>query len=197
MKKSLKKFITTAWLWLSLITPSFSQNTEKIISNTKNNLTQVLDYDTTKHNYYINRPAHLLSREILEKAMLFEINKIRADSWLQPLKLNSLLNQTAQKYAQYIYDNQWYDHFDKQHKSPKDRMKQNWYVWSLYLENLLSWGHTIKESIYSRMNSKDHKENILDKEIKEFWLGFYSTWNYRIKYNGIWVQDFWRPKEIK
>lgn len=61
--------------------------------------------------------------EIIRYHLFKEINTIRKQHGLQPLKQSVILNMTAQKHAKYMFENNRYEHDTKEGTSSRQRMK--------------------------------------------------------------------------
>lgn len=153
---------------------------EKNIKTTETTLFKDIDISNKTHKEIINIPAEYLPLETLRKHMLIEINKIRDSLWVESLlKINNKVNDCAQEYAKYMYNNNWFEHEDKQKKNHWDRLKKYWFDWKNITsssENLGKNQKTIYEILDSRLNwwSLPHREALLEKRDNEVWIWYYK-----------------------
>jgi|GEM_PF-1873199 len=78
-------------------------------------------------NVLIEKYGKEKATELIIYYMIEEINSIRQEHRLQPLKVDPILAKVAEDYAQYLADNNHYSHKDLQGKTPTDRAKKAGY----------------------------------------------------------------------
>lgn len=102
--------------------------------------------------------------------LLFEHNKIRKENFLPEFKYNPRLSASAtlKGYEMVIYD--CWSHYCPEGKSPWEFFKESFYEYVIAGENLAEGFFEVSDLMYAWMNSKTHKENILNKEYTE--IGF-------------------------
>jgi len=130
--------------------------------------------------------------EIIRYHFFQEINIIRKQYGLQPLPQNKILNTTAQKYAKYMFDNDWYEHHSKEWVTFDQRLNKAWYSSDLMAENIDEWFTSISKTIFDRLHEPWHKDVLLHKRIDEIGVGFYgwemNRWNFS-EWVGFFVMD--------
>jgi uncharacterized protein YkwD len=110
--------------------------------------------------------------EITQQCILIELNKIRSENWLPPLELDLNLMKWAQKYAEYMHENKWYNHVAKNWDNWEKRAKKAWYKWKYVRENIWFNFICIENAITGRKNSKGHFQTIIDPNLHFLWVGF-------------------------
>ena len=198
-KRSLKvsksvTFATTVVLVWSVFftTPSFAQQTQKKptaqkpttskqVSTRKNTAkTYAKAKDTTNYEAVkkikIWKVEEIYGKEktilIVQKCLLEEINKLRAEKKLQPLVMDTSLNKAAQLYADEIVVNKRFCHTWKGWTTPGSRGMAQWYPNDKIWENILYDWWSIENAIKDRIESSEHFENIMDSRFSRFWAGY-------------------------
>jgi len=62
--------------------------------------------------------------KLIRKHLLIEINNVREKNGLSKLTENPILSKTAQGYARYMFENDWYSHTSKQGENFSQRFKK-------------------------------------------------------------------------
>lgn len=97
-------------------------------------------------------------------------NEIRTNKNINILFLNELLCDTAQNHADWMAKNNKMVH-EHGNSTPSRRVTESGYQWDEVGENI-AYGYTsIDEVMKGWMNSKGHRDNILNKGYLEFGIG--------------------------
>ena len=175
-------FLAIAW-----INETLAQ--KNVYSNTKNELCETLWpnetlvrnkeslKETTNHDEFINTNIFELQEiywkerclQLINQHALIEINNIRKEYWKPELRIDENIRKFSQNRAQYLFENWLLDHWEWE-DNLANRLNRQWIRRTNCGENLWQWQMTIKRIIYSRMNSKGHKELLLDDYIQKMWL---------------------------
>ncbi|NLY70715.1 MAG: serine protease [Clostridiales bacterium] len=124
-----------------------------------------------------------------EQQVLELVNKERAAVGLPGLKMNADLAAVAEKKAEDMRDNNYFSHTSPTYGSPFDMMKQFGISYKAAGENIAKGQRTPEEVMNGWMNSKGHRENILNANFTEIGVGFVTDSNG----GTYWVQMFIRP----
>ena len=109
-----------------------------------------------------------------EKDILNDINKIREENNLKPLKLSKRLSSVATNYSREMADNSFFSHNSPINGTPYKRVLKSGVKFQKILENI-SKASNLCMSHHEIINSPGHLRNILDKDIDKIGLGiFYS-----------------------
>lgn len=102
--------------------------------------------------------------------LLFQHNKIRKENFLPEFKYNSRLSTSAslKGYEMVIYD--CWSHYCPEGKSPWKFFEESFYEFVIAGENLAEGFFEVNDVMDAWMNSKSHKDNILNSEFTE--IGF-------------------------
>ena len=100
-----------------------------------------------------------LSQE--EQEILDLANEYREQNGLEALKPLARLQQTAKIKAKDLVENEYFSHHSKQLGTPFEMLKANQVVYDIAGENLAG-NMTPKKAVESWINSKTHRENILE-----------------------------------
>lgn len=125
---------------------------------------------------------------IMRTEMLDIINNERVKIWIQPLRLNNKLNEVAQSYSEYMYENKYLNHIMPDGTKPSNRIARAGYTWLITGENIAKWYMTAIWAMDWWMNSSGHREIILNADFSEVGIGFS---------HGYWTQNFGAPEVAK
>jgi uncharacterized protein YkwD len=111
-----------------------------------------------------------------EKLIIELTNKERAKENLPPLKVNPILCSVARAHSTNMAKQEKIDH-NLDGKTPGMRTKEGGYNFEVCGENLGKGNkpYTVKLLMKDWMNSKDHREHILEKEFTEIGVGIMQT----------------------
>ncbi|MBA4541459.1 hypothetical protein H1164_00855 [Thermoactinomyces daqus] len=118
-----------------------------------------------------------------EKQVVDLVNQERAKYGLPALKIDSKLSRMARDKAQDMHDKHYFDHNSPTYGSPFDMMNKYGIQYNSAGENIAMGQPTPQEVVKDWMNSKGHRENILNKDFNYIGVGYVKDGNY-------WVQEF-------
>lgn len=151
---SMKKVITLLIILLVFLLWS----TQNVLGNTSFEIKRdLISLNLTYKNDFIN-----------------QINKYREEKWLHPLRENKLLNYTAYRYAQKMYNTSHFEHLDLDGLNSWDRVLKTGYDYMLVLENLWKWYYSVDWVLIWLKNSPWHNKNLLDPRVSEIGVWFYK-----------------------
>lgn len=133
----------------------------------------------------------LLAQSRYDAELLRLTNAERQKAGLPPLRLASKLGQAAQRHAEDMARNNFFDHKGSNGSQPSDRAKAAGYSFSYIGENIAAGRATPAETIRQWMSSPGHRSNILKREYTEIGFGYVSAPSTR--YRHYWVQVFGTP----
>ncbi len=156
-----------------------------------NGNTKTIDIDATAIQIDYPEDTKIITDELLNaidypKEVCDLVNLERQNEGLKPLTLDPTLNSLAQEKAEDMVKNNYFDHTSPTYGSPFDMMKQYGINFSAAGENIAFGQITSNDVMDSWMNSKGHRENILNKNFENIGIGMTQDSNGR-KY---WVQMF-------
>jgi uncharacterized protein YkwD len=125
-------------------------------------------------------------------AMLARVNAERAKEGRPPLELDPRLNEAAQRHAEDMLLNSYYNHFSPAGATPADRVRKSGYVPHLVAENIARGPFTVDEAVDNWMLSREHRANLLHPAFRHFGAGIAVGRN-SVGYTVLWVQDFAAP----
>ncbi len=119
-------------------------------------------------------------------------NAQRLQANLQPLTLNSKLNNSAQAHSQDMALNDFFDHKGSNGSSMSDRAIASGYQFSRLGENIAAGYATPEDVVQGWLNSPAHRANILNASYREIGIGYYYLANDtgNVNQNFYWTQDF-------
>ena len=117
----------------------------------------------------------------IRNQMLDAINKERGDVGLEPLKIYSPINYTAQEKAEDLYETGVFDHYSDNLGWFYDQWEKADITYSGGGENIACGQQDVTSVMKSWMQSKGHKANILNENWTHVGIGYYK---------GNWVQQF-------
>lgn len=124
-----------------------------------------------------------------EQQVVDLVNKERAAAGLPALKVNLKLSAVAEKKAEDLRDNKYFDHNSPVYGSPFDMMKQFGISYKAAGENIAKGQKTPEAVMNGWMNSAGHRANILSSNYTEIGVGYVTDSNG----TTYWVQHFIRP----
>jgi uncharacterized YkwD family protein len=124
-----------------------------------------------------------------EQQVVDLVNKERAAAGLSALKVNTKLAGMAEKKAEDLRDNNYFDHNSPVYGSPFDMMRQYGISYTAAGENLAKGQRTPADVMNGWMNSPGHRANILNSSYTEIGVGYVTDSNG----TTYWVQEFIRP----
>lgn len=134
--------------------------------------------------------------DTIRKTILSLVNEERKKVGVPPLVFNSILQSTAQNYAEDMLKRDFFGHTDPDGHSSLDRMRSAGYIqapcdcgWRYSTgENIAKGQKTASEVMKDWMASSGHRENILNPAYTELGVGFAKNY---------WVQHFGDVHEVK
>lgn len=146
------------------------------------------ELSTTNNGIHIENPVD-------KKTALQIVNSLRTKGYefntnttfppTAPLKWSDLLASIAEKHAQDMEDNDYFNHISLDGTNPGDRMTAGGYIWASYAENI-AFGYTSETTVIQGwIDSKGHCTNIMNTSVKEMGIGKSKSGKY-------WVQLFGR-----
>ena len=118
-----------------------------------------------------------------EKEVVNLVNNIRKEYGLSPLKLNSELSAVARLKSSDMREKGYFSHTSPTYGSPFDMMKTFGIKYRTAGENIAMGYRTPQAVVDGWMNSKGHRENILNSSFTEIGVGYIANGNY-------WTQMF-------
>ncbi|MBR2471625.1 MAG: hypothetical protein IKB55_02965 [Clostridia bacterium] len=122
-----------------------------------------------------------------EKRVLELVNIERAKYGLSALQWSNELASVARAHSKDMNDRGFFSHTNPDGKSAFDRIKAAGISYSYAAENIAAGQSTPEAVVEGWMNSKGHRENILNPNLKYLGVGFYEG-NGTYKY--YWTQNF-------
>lgn len=134
-----------------------------------------------------------LQLPLLREALLRLVNDARAEAKLKPLAFNSLLQNSAQKYARELAEQNFFGHVSPAGETLRDRMEASGYYKPSFQadclcvreylvgENLARGQRTASQVVREWLASPAHRETMLNGTFTEAGIGITS---------GIWVMHF-------
>ena len=106
-----------------------------------------------------------------KKEVVKLVNAEREKVGVSTLKINKLLENTAQQHSEDMLENDFFDHTNLNGESPFDRMSKNGINYMSAAENIAYGQSTPEEVMRSWMNSDGHRTNILNASYTEIGVG--------------------------
>ncbi|GAB4074427.1 hypothetical protein GCM10028778_19300 [Barrientosiimonas marina] len=110
-------------------------------------------------------------------------NEERTSRGLEPLKIDTSLSNVAHKKSSDMASNNYFSHDSPNYGSPFDMIKQFGISYQTAGENIARGQKTPKEVVDGWMDSKGHRENILNSDFTHIGVGYVKDGNY-------WTQEF-------
>lgn len=119
----------------------------------------------------------------VENQVLQLVNKERTSRGLQPLQMDSKVQQVARIKSQDMYKNNYFSHVSPTYGSPFDMLKSFGVSYQMAAENIAQGYPTAAAVVEGWMNSQGHRENILNPNFTHIGIGYEPNGHY-------WTQMF-------
>lgn len=119
----------------------------------------------------LNLNAQSETDKITKSTLLDSHNKFRKEHSLNQLKLNTLLNLSAQNKANEMLRNNCWSHYCPDNRSPWEFFNDSGYEYAFAGENLAEGYYTIDSVMNAWINSESHRENLLRDVYTEVGFG--------------------------
>jgi hypothetical protein len=131
--------------------------------------------------------AHAETREWLATAHDYtvQVNQLRLQHNLPPLKLNAQLCDAAQAYAETLAQTGAIAHTDAHGRRADYRASAAGYFYHRLGENLAAGQLTWERALHAWLNSPDHRANLLTADYRELGIGFAGSAS---RYRTVWAQ---------
>jgi uncharacterized protein YkwD len=106
---------------------------------------------------------------------------------VSPLKWDDKLAKAAQKHADDMADNDFFEHKGSDKSSVVDRIEGEKYLWRTVGENLAMGPRSVSEAVEGWLESPGHCSNIMNGDFTEMGVALSNDWKY-------WVQVFGAPR---
>ncbi|XVV09138.1 CAP domain-containing protein [Actinoplanes sp. CA-131856] len=126
----------------------------------------------------------------VQQRVLILVNQNRRKGGCGPLELDRRLIEAANRHAADMARRDYFEHDSPNGDSAGDRVSRAGYDWKRYGENIARGADSAWEVVDGWMNSRVHRENILDCGLHEMGIGLALDRD-RTTY---WVQDFATPR---
>lgn len=142
--------------------------------------------------FFADKTVGLTDAQAVRDEMLQRVNAARAAEGVAPLAMNALLQEAAQAHAQDMFDRAYYSHESPEGTNAFDRVTAHGYKSMLAAENIAKNQFSVAQVMESWLNSPEHRDNIMDPDLKEVGFGLAYGKNTN-GYELLWVQDFGAP----
>lgn len=127
----------------------------------------------TQHNGVLAYATEISSQRLLDST-----NKQRSANHKSPLKLNDKLTSAAQAKANDMAKRNYWSHVTPDGQQPWAFVQQAGYAYQKAGENLAYGFDTSADTVTGWMNSKSHRENLLDSAYSEVGFGYANVSDY-------------------
>jgi len=119
----------------------------------------------------VNLTAQADTDKITKSSLLEKHNEFRKEHNLGELKVNTLLNLSAQNKANEMMRNDCWSHYCPDNRSPWEFFNDAGYDYSFAGENLAEGFYTIEKIMTAWINSETHRENMMRDKYTEIGFG--------------------------
>ena len=130
--------------------------------------------------------------DALAAEVLRLVNIERGKAGAGPLALNDKLNRSAQYHADFMAENDCFEHLCPNEGNLGKRVRDSGYEWRAVAENIAAGHEDPAEVMDSWMNSPGHRANILNPRYKELGVGYVllDRDGGKVDMRHYWVQNF-------
>ncbi len=120
-----------------------------------------------------------------EQEVIRLTNDARAGGGCAPLTHNDKLHAAALGHSVDMADNNYFSHTSQDGSTMTDRIERQGYAWRSLAENIAAGYRTPASVVDGWMNSKGHRDNIMNCNLTEIGVGFHKHY---------WTQNFGTPR---
>lgn len=146
-----------------------------------------------ENEYFQRRTAALRDLSAVRAAVRARTNAERARAGLPSLVDSPDLDRAAQAHAEDMLRRGYFEHESPEGKTVRERARAQGYDWRAIGENIALGQLTVDEVMDSWMKSPEHRENILDHDVRDLGVGL-ALGEGRQGFRVLWVQVFGRRK---
>jgi uncharacterized protein YkwD len=128
----------------------------------------------------------------LEEQCLDEVNRVRKAHNLMPLQLSEELLEVARSYSRRMAEEGFFDHYDPDGRTVRERVTRANIRWHVVGENLAysnGYINPVAASMSGWMDSPGHRRNILDPEWRETAIGAWVSDNGTVYFTEIFLRQ--------
>ena len=143
------------------------------------------DFDPTDPPWDLGRGTRTVS---IEERVIALVNEERLSRGLYELKRNSTLVESARAHSLDMAENRYFSHTSRDGQTAGERIRDAGYNWKTYGENIAAGQIDAEEVFQDWMESRGHRENILDPYFEDIGVGYvYDPDSIYLHY---WTQHF-------
>jgi uncharacterized protein YkwD len=146
----------------------------------------------------------ILGTPSIEQQVVDLTNQERARVGCQPLTISPQLSAAAEGHSKDMALNNFFSHNGSNGSTPWERMQEAGYRYSAAAENIAAAQPTAALVVTAWMNSKVHRDNILNCQLREIGIGYYDQSDDQSDvhlddgsmsgpFHYYWTQDFGTP----
>ena len=143
------------------------------------------DFDPTDPPWDLGRGTRTVS---IEERVIAYVNEEREARGLYALKRNSTLVESARAHSEDMAENRYFSHTSQDGRTAGDRIRDAGYYWKTYGENIAAGQIYADEVVQDWMESRGHRENILDPYFRDIGVGY--VYDQDSIYLHYWTQHF-------
>ena len=149
---------------------------------------------TRLHNAHLESDTHvLIAQNAKQSELLNLINNVRREHNLEPLSFSESLASAAQVHVEDIVEHNYGPtHTGSDGSSVRDRAEREGYPTQFVGENVAAGHDSVEDTFEQWMNSRGHRENILNSNYTEAGIGYYLNAP-DTTYDHYWVLVFGSP----
>lgn len=111
----------------------------------------------------------------MEEEVVRLVNEERAKYGLHPLEIDETLMELSKEKSKDMANNNYFSHTSPTYGSPFDMIKNSGITYNFAGENIASMGMSSQGVVNGWLNSKGHRENILNPNYKYIGVGVYNS----------------------
>jgi uncharacterized protein YkwD len=131
-------------------------------------------------------------REALAEEIVWLVNVERVKRGVKPMGMNAHLNRSAQFHADYMANHDCFEHLCPGGPVLSERTRAAGYSSGTVAENIAAGQSSAAEVMDSWMNSRGHRNNILDADLEDIGVGYtmLAQDGGKVRWGHYWVQNF-------
>ncbi len=156
----------------------------------------ILLFAVPEREAFAHDTAGLRDLRQVRAEVLGRVNAARKRAGLPPLTPDPRLDQAAERHAEDMLARSYFAHQAPDGTTVRERTRAAGYAWRAVGENIALGQMSVAEVMDSWLESREHRENILDRDFTQLGVGLTLGRDAKTgEYRTLWVQCFGRPQE--
>lgn len=145
-------------------------------------------------DFFLRETGDLRDIDKVRQQMLAQVNAVRKEAGLRPVRGNARLDRAAQGHAEDMLARGFFSHENPSGATVSQRSTAAGYTYRALGENIAFGQTSVAEVMETWMDSPGHRKTLLTREFTELGTGLALGRDKNGKYQVYWVQNFGTPR---